>query len=318
MYLLKGKTKKAIADYLNENDVPTPSGRGKQWTVNNIDSILTNEKYKGDALLQKTYISDFLEHKSVKNNGEVAQAYVENNHPAIISREDWELVQAEIKKREGVGASYSSNTIFSSKIRCEHCGSFYRRKVWHKGSQHEKHVFQCNEKYDKSHNRCKTPHFTEDEIKQKFMLAYNEAMTDKQRIIDDTKEVIALLSDTTEIEKRISDATAEIETVADLVEKLVKENTSKIQDQDDYENRYQALTERYNKVKDELEKANNELLQKKTRQKNLEAIAAKMEELDLVLLECSDEIWLMLIEEAVAHENGTITFKFKNGYNITK
>lgn len=143
-------------------------------------------------------------------------------------------------------------------------------------------------------------------------------MTDKQRIIDDTKEVIALLSDTTEIEKRISDATVEIEAVADLVEKLVKENASKVQDQDDYENRYQALTERYNKAKDELEKANNELFQKKTRQKNLEAIAAKMEELDSVLLEWSDEIWLMLIEEAVAHENGTITFKFKNGYNITK
>lgn len=143
-------------------------------------------------------------------------------------------------------------------------------------------------------------------------------MTDKQRIIDDTKEVIAFLSDTTEIEKRISDATVEIEAVADLVEKLVKENASKVQDQADYETRYQALTERYNKAKDELEKTNNELLQKKTRQKNLEAIAAKMEELDSVLLEWSDEIWLTLIEEAVAHENGTITFKFKNGYNITK
>lgn len=150
------------------------------------------------------------------------------------------------------------------------------------------------------------------------MLAYNEAMTDKQRIIDDTKEVIALLSDTTEIEKRISDTTVEIEAVADLVEKLVKENASKVQDQDDYETRYQALTERYNKAKDELEKANNELFQKKTRQKNLEAIAAKMEELDSVLLEWSDEIWLTLIEEAVAHEKATITFKFKNGYNITK
>lgn len=71
-YLMEGKTRKAIADYLNENGVPTPSGKGKQWTINNIDSILTNEKYKGDALLQKTYIADFLEHKSVKNNGEVA------------------------------------------------------------------------------------------------------------------------------------------------------------------------------------------------------------------------------------------------------
>jgi len=145
-----------------------------------------------------------------------------------------------------------------------------------------------------------------------------EAMTDKQRIINDTKEVIDLLSDTNEIEKRINDATAEIEIVAGLVEKLVQENASKIQDQDDYETRYQALAERYDKAKDELEKANDELLQKKARQKNLEAIVTKMEELDTVLLELSDEIWLMLIEEAVAHENGTLTFKFKNGYNITK
>ena len=150
------------------------------------------------------------------------------------------------------------------------------------------------------------------------MLAYNETITDKQRIIDDTKEVITLLSDTAEIEKRIADATTEIEIVASLVEKIVQENASKIQDQDDYETRYQSLTERYDKAKDELEKANNELLLKKARQKNLEAIVAKMEELDTVLLEWSDEIWLMLIEEAVAHENGTLTFKFKNGYNITK
>ena len=132
-------------------------------------------------------------------------------------------------------------------------------------------------------------------------------MTDKQRIIDNTKEVIALLSDTTEIE-----------IVAVLVDKLVQENASKLKDKDDYEVKYQALTERYDKAKDEFEKANDELFQKKARQKNLEAIVTKMEELDVVLLEWSDEIWLMLIEEAVAHDNGTLTFKFKNGYNITK
>ena len=103
-----------------------------------------------------------------------------------------------------------------------------------------------------------------------------------------------------------------------MVENLVQENAIKIQNLDDYEARYQSLIERYDKAKDELEKANDELLLKKARQKNLEAIVTKMEELDTVLLEWSDEIWLMLIEEAVAHENGTLTFKFKNGYNITK
>ena len=150
------------------------------------------------------------------------------------------------------------------------------------------------------------------------MLAYNETITDKQRIINGTKEVIDLLSDTNEIEKRINDAIAEIEIVAALVDNLVQENAIKIQNLDDYEARYQSLIERYDKAKDELEKANDELLLKKARQKNLEAIVTKMEELDTVLLEWSNEIWLMLIEEAVAHENGTLTFKFKNGYNITK
>ena len=145
------------------------------------------------------------------------------------------------------------------------------------------------------------------------MLAYNETITDKQRIINGTIEVIDLLSDTNEIEKRINDAIAEIEIVAALVDNLVQENAIKIQNLDDYEARYQSLIERYDKAKDELEKANDELLQKKARQKNLEAIVTKMEEFDTVLLEWSDEIWLMLIEEAVTHENGTLTFKFKNG-----
>ena len=67
--------------------------------------------------------------------------------------------------------------------------------------------FQLFEKsFEKTYkNRCKTcktPHFTEDEIKSKFIEAYNEAMSDKQRIIDDTKEVITILSDTSEIDKR--------------------------------------------------------------------------------------------------------------------
>ena len=150
------------------------------------------------------------------------------------------------------------------------------------------------------------------------MLAYNETITDKQRIINGTIEVIDLLSDTNEIEKRINDAIAEIEIVAALVDNLVQENAIKIQNLDDYEARYQSLIERYDKAKDELEKANDELLQKKARQKNLEAIVTKMEEFDTVLLEWSDEIWLMLIEEAVTHENGTLTFKFKNGYEIIK
>lgn len=318
MYLIEGKTRRAIANFLNENNVPTPSGKGKAWTINNINSILTNEKYKGDALLQKTYIADFLEHKPIKNKGEVAQAYVENNHPAIIQKEDWELVQAELKRRDKIGASYSSNTVFSSKIKCECCGSFYGRKVRHKGSPHEKLIYQCNGKYNKNHKTCKTPHFTEDEIKSKFIEAYNEAMSDKQRIIDDTKEVITILSDTSEIDKRIADANIQIDVTAGLVEKLVRENANVSQDQEEYESKYNALATRFDEAKIKLKEAEDERLQKTARKKELEAILQKMIEADTVLLEWSDELWLTLIDECVAHEDKTISFKFKNGYEITK
>lgn len=188
----------------------------------------------------------------------------------------------------------------------------------YKGSPHEKLIYQCNGKYNKNHKTCKTPHFTEDEIKSKFIEAYNEAMSDKQRIIDDTKEVITILSDTSEIDKRIADANIQIDVTAGLVEKLVRENANVSQDQEEYESKYNALASRFDEAKIILKEAEEERLQKTARKKELEAILQKMIEADTVLLEWSDELWLTLIDECVAHEDKTISFKFKNGYEITK
>ena len=143
-------------------------------------------------------------------------------------------------------------------------------------------------------------------------------MSDKQRIIDDTKEVITILSDTSEIDKRIADANIQIEVTAGLVEKLVRENANVSQDQEEYESKYNALATRFDEAKIKLKEAEDERLQKTARKKELEAILQKMIEADTVLLEWSDELWLTLIDECVAHEDKTISFKFKNGYEITK
>lgn len=79
LFLTKGKSCGCIAKYLNEEGIKTPSGRGKRWTTTNIISILTNEKYYGDALLQKRYTVDYLEHRLVKNNGELEQYYIKGS-----------------------------------------------------------------------------------------------------------------------------------------------------------------------------------------------------------------------------------------------
>ena len=86
------RTSCAIAKILTADGIPTPSGKQK-WSVSTVDSILRNEKYRGDARLQKTFTVDFLQKKMKTNEGEVPQYYVQNSHPAIVTEEQWELVQ---------------------------------------------------------------------------------------------------------------------------------------------------------------------------------------------------------------------------------
>lgn len=95
---LDGMTMHTIAGELTKRGIKTPGGKDK-WNQSTVRSILTNEKYKGDALLQKSYTVDFLTKKTKTNEGEVPQYYVENNHEAIIDPQIFELVQAEIAKR---------------------------------------------------------------------------------------------------------------------------------------------------------------------------------------------------------------------------
>ena len=125
---IDGQTTNAIAKMLTAEGIPTPGGKQK-WQASTIRSILTNEKYRGDARLQKAFTVDFLTKKTKKNEGEVPQYYVHQSHEAIIQPEDFDRVQAEFARREAYGRSYSSKSIFSSKIVCGDCGAFYGSKV---------------------------------------------------------------------------------------------------------------------------------------------------------------------------------------------
>lgn len=92
-----GKTITGIATYLTQQGIPTPRKKPR-WRDSTVESILTNERYKGDALLQKQFTVDFINKKMKNNEGEVPQYYVTDSHPAIIDRTEWELVQAEMAR----------------------------------------------------------------------------------------------------------------------------------------------------------------------------------------------------------------------------
>ena len=155
---------------------------GGKWSISTTRSILSNEKYKGCAVLQKTYTEDFLTKKAKKNNGEKPKYMVENSHDAIISEEVFERVQRELERRrtytgmrsgKNKDASVSDKKMhpFSSRIICEDCGSYYGHKVWRsRGKNRNRYdVWYCNHRYDyeKGH-KCNTPILREDDIKESF------------------------------------------------------------------------------------------------------------------------------------------------------
>ena len=132
---LNGTTVRDICRILTDSGIPTPAKKA-EWPVSTVMSILQNIKYKGDALLQKTFCEDFLTKKMVKNEGQVPQYYVEESHPAIISPELFDIVQAEIARNRGRGKARSNASCFSDRIICGSCGEVFGQKTWNASSKY--------------------------------------------------------------------------------------------------------------------------------------------------------------------------------------
>lgn len=122
--------------------------------------------------MQKQFTVDFLSKKRKANEGEVPQYYVTGSHPAIISPDFFDLVQAEITRRKAIRSRYSGGSIFATKLICGDCGCFFGHKAWHSSDKYKRLVWQCRNKYN-SEQHCRTPHLYDDEIKEMFIEAYN-------------------------------------------------------------------------------------------------------------------------------------------------
>lgn len=166
---LGGKTIRSIAQHLTEKGIKTPGGKDI-WRTQTVNSILQNEKYKGDALLQKTYVADFLTKEIRKNHGERKQIYVVKHHPAIIEPERFDLVQQELKRRSKYQLQLSNNSPFTTRIVCGDCGTFYGHKV-----HHGKDVWYCNHKY-KNDQKCQSPMFHAEELQSYFCQALGQVL----------------------------------------------------------------------------------------------------------------------------------------------
>ncbi|WP_394527449.1 recombinase family protein [Lacrimispora sp. JR3] len=185
---LRGKTVDYIKRIFEQEGVKNWDG-GTKWQTTTLQSMLENEKYKGDAILQKSYTTDFLSKKRVMNNGEIQKFYIEDDHEAIIEPWIWECVQLEIKRRkrylqEHETNSYSNNTEknpFASKIVCGVCGKVFARKGWRSSRGVDRKVWQCSERYKvKGVMGCANRQVEESTLEKAFVMAWNGILENKE------------------------------------------------------------------------------------------------------------------------------------------
>ena len=166
-WYISGKTINDIAATLTDKGIPTPAGKSK-WSVSTVRSILSNEKYKGEALLQKTFTVDYLTKEVRKNSGEVPFVRVHNSHEPIIEPEVFDQVQELLAKQTKRRSKVRTSHPFAGKIVCADCGNTFGHKVWRLRSTGEHYdVWYCNHKYD-GETPCSTPYYRESEIKSAF------------------------------------------------------------------------------------------------------------------------------------------------------
>lgn len=190
---LNGKGTNRIARELEEDGIKGWNGNIK-WYESTIRKMLENEKYKGDALLQKTYTIDFLSKKRVKNNGEVPQYYVEESHPAIIDKEVWEAVQLETERRQLFSEKYKmqkvepglKNNPMAGKIICGSCSRPFGRRVWSSNYERfKKQVWICNQRNKtKGIVGCKNKHIYDNILKEVFIDTFNTLVENKNFFLD--------------------------------------------------------------------------------------------------------------------------------------
>ena len=212
-------------EYLEADGILTGAGKQK-WRPETLHKILKNEKYIGDALLQKTYTVDFLEKKRVPNNGLVPQYYVENSHDAIIPRDLYMQVQEEMVRRANLHSGknrkkrvYSSKYALSSIVYCPKCGDIYRRVVWNNRGK-QSIVWRCCTRMEHGPGTCDADAIHESELQNLVVRAINMALGKKDSMNDALqRNVEAVLSGTDgvpldEIDSRLEELQKELLKVA--------------------------------------------------------------------------------------------------------
>ena len=313
-FFLGGRSFYAITKELEKRGIKSPSGKNK-WYISTVRSILTNEKYRGDALIQKEYTADFLDKTRRKNTGEIPQYYVEEHHEAIISPDLFDFVQSEIKHREQNG-KHSGVSIFANKIKCGCCGGWYGAKVWHSTDKYRRVIYRCNKKYAQKGKTCSTQHLTEEEIKEIFVKALSSLVEVKENVITELRSLIDGVCRTEELTEERDKVEQELVVLAERLEKLIRENARVAQDQTAYLKQENEIRARYLEKQGDLAKLEEQITERESKRNTLEAMIQVVYGINGEQVEFDEELWSGLLDHIMVKEDGAIVVIFNGGIEI--
>ena len=324
---LEGATSTMIAKELNEADVPCPACKSRlgeneigaekadrkkaRWSASTVESILTNEKYKGDAILQKTYCTDYIQKTFVENDGsEIPKYYAQNSHPAIVSSEVFDLTQMELEWRKSLKGSYSGKNCFASRVVCGDCGAFYGSKVWHSTDAYRRIIWRCNGKYT-GEKKCTTPYVTQDELAKAFVSVMQRVLREKEAITTACRETLEGI-DTAELDAKVAQLENEANCIAERLRKLVEDNARVRIEQAEYQREYDALANEYDLINAQIQAIEDRNWDKGKRRRKLKIFLGFLEKME-VREAFEPYTFVTLVGKVVVGRDGRMQFCFRNG-----
>ena len=321
---LDGMSMNLIADRLNEKGLTT-KGSSSPYRKTVVQRILTNEKYTGDALLQKTYVTDCITKKTRKNNGELPMYLVKNHHEPIISRSDFNRVQEEMARRSakrtiadkltktGQG-KYSAKYALSELLICGECGEHYRRVTWTtKGFKEIK--WRCVSRIQYGKKKChSSPTVDEQALHRAIVSAINEFCEVKDDVAKALRESIIEALDQNQ-NGSVRAAQQRIDELARNMDELIRLATVP----ETAENAMSGIAKFSEEMKMlrefiETEKAKQTEVQHGSNE--LSNVLQRLEKEDFALTEYDDIVTRQLIEQITVDTKNTITVRFKGGFEM--
>lgn len=325
---LEGLSVIQIIKILESEKITTVTGRTKWWD-STITKMLSNEKYMGDVLQQKTYTIDFLTKKRVKNDGIVPQYYIEDDHEAIIPKELFYQVQEEKARRASLSktaaarrakqeqekekSKYSSKFALSDIMICKECGQPYRRQVWSKYGQ-KSAVWRCENRLKNGTKNCKhSPTYKENVLHEAIMTAINSVVENRGEFVGAFRENVIRVIGNYSTKNVPTEYDGQIEKLQAELLALIEENARQGAVTEDFDERYKGISEQINALKQKKLEMVREQKMAENFQQRLDDMDACLKKTTCEVRDFDNDLVRRLLQSIKAVKDDLIEIQFKSG-----